>query len=127
MILLGDAPYYARFGFSGDKTGELSLPGPFERDRLLGLELARRCTRRRLGHDRRQLAKPVLEIRAGASAREGTWCPPDARPPEAGLRDRRKALKPRQPCSTTQSRSHAPPPDFHRLASSRRPSATAAP
>jgi predicted N-acetyltransferase YhbS len=38
VILLGDAPYYARFGFSGVKTGELSLPGPFERDRLLGLE-----------------------------------------------------------------------------------------
>ena len=40
VILLGDAPYYARFGFSALKTGELSLPGPFERDRLLGLELA---------------------------------------------------------------------------------------
>ena len=40
VILLGDAPYYARFGFSGEKTGELSLPGPFERDRLLGLELS---------------------------------------------------------------------------------------
>jgi predicted N-acetyltransferase YhbS len=40
VILLGDAPYYARFGFSAAKTGELSLPGPFERDRLLGLELA---------------------------------------------------------------------------------------
>jgi predicted N-acetyltransferase YhbS len=39
VILLGDAPYYARFGFSTLKTGELSLPGPFERDRLLGLEL----------------------------------------------------------------------------------------
>ena len=39
VILLGDAPYYARFGFSGAKTGGLSLPGPFERDRLLGLEL----------------------------------------------------------------------------------------
>ena len=39
MILLGDAPYYARFGFSDRKTGELSLPGPFDRDRLLGLEL----------------------------------------------------------------------------------------
>src|SRR6266404_5170145 len=39
VVLLGDAPYYARFGFSGLKTGELSLPGPFERDRLLGLEL----------------------------------------------------------------------------------------
>ncbi len=27
MILLGDAPYYARFGFTAAKTGELSLPG----------------------------------------------------------------------------------------------------
>jgi predicted N-acetyltransferase YhbS len=39
VILLGDAPYYSRFGFAPLKTGELSLPGPFERDRLLGLEL----------------------------------------------------------------------------------------
>jgi predicted N-acetyltransferase YhbS len=39
VILLGDAPYYARFGFSALKTSELSLPGPFEQDRLLGLEL----------------------------------------------------------------------------------------
>jgi predicted N-acetyltransferase YhbS len=39
VILLGDAAYYARFGFSALKTGELSLPGPFERQRLLGLEL----------------------------------------------------------------------------------------
>lgn len=38
VILLGDAPYYARFGFTGEKTGELSLPGPFERDRLLAIE-----------------------------------------------------------------------------------------
>lgn len=40
VILLGDAPYYARFGFSARKTGELFLPGPFEQERLLGLELA---------------------------------------------------------------------------------------
>jgi predicted N-acetyltransferase YhbS len=40
VILLGDAPYYARFGFSALKTAELSLPGLFERDRLLGLELS---------------------------------------------------------------------------------------
>ncbi|EJN11354.1 putative acetyltransferase [Bradyrhizobium sp. YR681] len=38
VILLGDAPYYARFGFSAAKTGELTLPGPFERDRLLAIE-----------------------------------------------------------------------------------------
>src|SRR6185369_11970760 len=40
VILLGDAPYYARFGFSAQKTGELLLPGPFERERLLALEFA---------------------------------------------------------------------------------------
>jgi predicted N-acetyltransferase YhbS len=39
VILLGDAPYYARFGFSTGKMDGLSLPGPFERDRLLGREL----------------------------------------------------------------------------------------
>jgi predicted N-acetyltransferase YhbS len=39
VVLLGDAPYYGRFGFSAQKTGELLLPGPFERERLLGLEL----------------------------------------------------------------------------------------
>lgn len=40
VILLGDAPYYARFGFSAEKTGALSLPGPFERDRLLAIEFS---------------------------------------------------------------------------------------
>src|ERR1700742_808922 len=39
VILLGDAPYYARFGFTNEKMAALSLPGPFERERLLGLEL----------------------------------------------------------------------------------------
>jgi hypothetical protein len=39
VILLGDAPYYSRFGFTAAKTGALALPGAFERERLLGLEL----------------------------------------------------------------------------------------
>lgn len=39
VILVGDAPYYERFGFSAQKTGALWMPGPFARDRLLGLEL----------------------------------------------------------------------------------------
>jgi predicted N-acetyltransferase YhbS len=39
IILLGDAPYYARFGFQAEKAAELQLPGRFERERLLGLEL----------------------------------------------------------------------------------------
>jgi predicted N-acetyltransferase YhbS len=39
VLLVGDAPYYARFGFSAEWTHDLSLPGPVERDRFLGLEL----------------------------------------------------------------------------------------
>jgi predicted N-acetyltransferase YhbS len=39
IILLGDAPYYARFGFEAAKAAELHLPGAFERERLLGLDL----------------------------------------------------------------------------------------
>lgn len=39
VILRGDAGYYARFGFSAAKTRELALPGPFERERLLAVEL----------------------------------------------------------------------------------------
>jgi len=39
VLLVGDAPYYGRFGFSAEKTGALRLPGPYEQHRLLGLEL----------------------------------------------------------------------------------------
>ncbi len=39
VILVGDAPYYGRFGFSAVKTQALRLAGPFARERLLGLEL----------------------------------------------------------------------------------------
>ena len=39
IILVGDAPYYSRFGFTADKTAAVQLPGPVERDRLLALEL----------------------------------------------------------------------------------------
>lgn len=39
VILLGDAAYYTRFGFTAEKTAGLSLPGPFERERLLAREL----------------------------------------------------------------------------------------
>jgi predicted N-acetyltransferase YhbS len=39
VVMVGDAPYYSRFGFSAEKTGALRLPGPFERHRLLALEL----------------------------------------------------------------------------------------
>ena len=39
VILVGDEPYYGRFGFSSGKTGALWLPGPYERERLLACEL----------------------------------------------------------------------------------------
>jgi len=39
VLLVGDAPYYSRFGFSAEKTGALWLPGPFQKDRLLGREI----------------------------------------------------------------------------------------
>lgn len=38
VILLGDPPYYARFGFTAAPAA-LALPGPFERHRLMALEL----------------------------------------------------------------------------------------
>ncbi|SHJ22124.1 Predicted N-acetyltransferase YhbS [Aureimonas altamirensis DSM 21988] len=63
ILLVGDAPYYERFGFSARATGALSMPGPYERHRLLALELAPgalagadgviRGTGRRLGAERR--------------------------------------------------------------------------
>jgi predicted N-acetyltransferase YhbS len=39
IILVGDAPYYSRFGFAANKTAAIRLPGPVERDRLLAFEL----------------------------------------------------------------------------------------
>jgi predicted N-acetyltransferase YhbS len=39
ILLVGDEPYYGRFGFSAERTGELAMPGPYERHRLLALEM----------------------------------------------------------------------------------------
>jgi predicted N-acetyltransferase YhbS len=39
IVLVGDAAYYARFGFSTDLTEGLWLPGPYERERFQALEL----------------------------------------------------------------------------------------
>ena len=39
IVLVGDEPYYRRFGFSNALTAGLHMPGPFERNRLLALEL----------------------------------------------------------------------------------------
>jgi predicted N-acetyltransferase YhbS len=39
IILAGDPSYYRRFGFSNELTDKIAMPGPFERERLLALEL----------------------------------------------------------------------------------------
>lgn len=39
VILVGDEPYYRRFGFSAEVTEGLVMPGPVERERFLGLAL----------------------------------------------------------------------------------------
>ena len=39
VLLVGDAPYYGRFGFDASLTERLWLPGPVARERFLGLEL----------------------------------------------------------------------------------------
>ncbi len=39
IVLVGDAPYYARFGFERRHALDLRMPGPVEEERLLGLEL----------------------------------------------------------------------------------------
>jgi predicted N-acetyltransferase YhbS len=39
VLLVGDAPYYARFGFEAALTRDLNLPGPVERERFLAFEI----------------------------------------------------------------------------------------
>lgn len=40
VILVGDEPYYARFGFRRLEAGQVIMPGPVDPDRLLIAELA---------------------------------------------------------------------------------------
>jgi predicted N-acetyltransferase YhbS len=39
VLLVGDAPYYGRFGFGAGCTSALRMPGAYDQERLLGLEL----------------------------------------------------------------------------------------
>ena len=43
VLLIGDAGYYGRFGFSAAKTGKLCLASAYDQHRLLGLELTPRA------------------------------------------------------------------------------------
>jgi predicted N-acetyltransferase YhbS len=40
VVLIGDEPYYARFGFHPVPPGQIGLPGPVDPKRLLAAELA---------------------------------------------------------------------------------------
>jgi len=42
MVLIGDTPYYGRFGFAASADRQWTLPGPFEPNRLLVRESADR-------------------------------------------------------------------------------------
>jgi predicted N-acetyltransferase YhbS len=39
ILLVGDAPFYGKFGFSAEHTRNLHLPGPVIRERFLGVDL----------------------------------------------------------------------------------------
>ena len=39
VFLVGDEPYYGRFGFKRVPRGQLAMPGPVDPDRLLAVEL----------------------------------------------------------------------------------------
>ncbi len=74
VLLVGDAPYYERFGFSAEKTGALWLPGPFERQRLLGCELdagALDGARGLIGAMGRPAPTPSLEVLIAGLAQDG--------------------------------------------------------
>jgi predicted N-acetyltransferase YhbS len=74
VILLGDAPYYSRFGFSADKTAELTLPGRFERHRLLALELRKGALDGAWGMIV-PTGKPAPRVKPRATARAGKLAP----------------------------------------------------
>ncbi len=85
VLLVGDAPYYARFGFAAEKTADLWLPGPYERDRLLACELkpgALDGARGVIGATGRPAVRPELAALVTNFARNDIT--PLARPARAG-------------------------------------------
>ena len=68
VVLVGDAPYYGRFGFSNEKTGALRMSGPYERHRLLALELVPGALKGARGLLRVPPSRPALQPDVAASA-----------------------------------------------------------
>ncbi len=72
ILLVGDAPYYGRFGFSAEKTASLSMPGPYRQDRLLALELnagALDAAQGVIAATGRMAPKPALGIAGATTSR----------------------------------------------------------
>ena len=67
ILLVGDTPYYARFGFSAEKTGSLAMPGPYEKHRLLARELVPGVLDDAVGLIRAS-GRMAVEIRGGSIA-----------------------------------------------------------
>jgi predicted N-acetyltransferase YhbS len=64
VLLVGDAAYYGRFGFSAERTGRLWLPGLDAPHRLLGCELivgALAGARGRIDEPKFPVKRPVAE------------------------------------------------------------------
>jgi len=79
VLLVGDAPYYGRFGFSRERTGCLWLPGPYERDRLLACELR----------------PDGLASASGLITAAGRLMPPDLTAPASRIRRHDSVVAPR--------------------------------
>jgi predicted N-acetyltransferase YhbS len=57
MILVGDEPYYGRFGFRQVPPGQIEMPGPVDPARLLACELQRRVLGKYRGAATRAMQK----------------------------------------------------------------------
>jgi predicted N-acetyltransferase YhbS len=81
VLLVGDAPYYERFGFTAGKTRDLWLPGPVERERFLGCELvpgALDGAHGLVAASGRAIPKPDLSALVARFAQTGTFAPQPA-------------------------------------------------
>jgi predicted N-acetyltransferase YhbS len=76
VLLVGDASYYGRFGFSAKQTGKLWLSAPYEPHRLLGVELRAGALEGMRGLIK--VPKPATKPLVRALGRRGRWPKPQA-------------------------------------------------